>query len=262
MRLAVLADIHGNLPALDAVLEVTRRAGVDGYLVAGDLVGYGPFPNECVETVATLDECCVVAGNHDLMTLGRLGTERCIPLARRSIEWTRGVLRPDVQKFLEELPLRIETAPGIVVAHGTLDDPEEYTTDAGAALGQLTQLGREHPAARLLVLGHTHRPLICSADGRTIAPRRSARFELGSDRALVNPGAVGQSREIRLHARFAILDLDRPDAELLTVRYDTRGFRAEARHRGFGTRAYHLRPSPLRRARRVARRLVASLRGM
>ena len=72
MRYAVLADIHGNLHALDAALAALKDAEVDGYLVAGDLVGYGPFPNECVERVAELDAACV-AGNHDLIVLGQLG---------------------------------------------------------------------------------------------------------------------------------------------------------------------------------------------
>ncbi len=256
MLLAVLADIHGNLPALNASLEAARRAGVDGYLVAGDLVGYGPFPNECVETVATLHPYGVVAGNHDLMALGRLGTDRCIPLARRSIEWTRGALRPDVREYLEKLPLRSEVVPGVVVAHGSLDDPQEYTVGTAAALAQLSQLEREHPAARVLVLGHTHRPLLCTPSGGAIAPRRPRAISLGSTQALVNPGGVGQSRELRLHARFALLDLDRREAAYHTVGYDPTAFRVEARRQRLDPRAYHLRPSPLRASRRAARRLV------
>lgn len=256
MRLAVVADIHGNLPALEAVLGACRRAGIDCYVVAGDIVGYGPFPNECVEAIASLEECCVALGNHDLMALGLLDSARCIPLARRSIEWTQTVLRPDVRQFLGGLPLRCEVE-GIVVAHGTLDDPEEYTADTSAALRQLAQLTREYPGARLLVLGHTHRPLLCLPGGPSITPRNAARFPLGSEPALVNPGAVGQSREFRLHARFAILDLESRYAEFFTIGYDPRPLRAEARRQQIGTRAYHLPPSPIRRAQRVARQFVA-----
>ena len=93
MRFAILSDIHGNLPALEAALELFARAGVDRYLCAGDLVGYGPFPNECVERIAELGAVCV-AGNHDLIALGRLSDDRCIPLARNSLRWTREVLTP------------------------------------------------------------------------------------------------------------------------------------------------------------------------
>ena len=88
MRYGVLADIHGNLHALRAALGALGREGVDRYLIAGDLVGYGPNPNECVELVAGLDAVCV-AGNHDLIALDRLSDERCPELARQSLRWTR-----------------------------------------------------------------------------------------------------------------------------------------------------------------------------
>ena len=103
MRYAVLADIHGNLQALDAVLAETRRQGVDGYLVAGDLVGYGADPNACVERVAALDAVCV-AGNHDLIALGRLSADRCIPLAQASLRWTAAVLSDAVASLPRGAP--------------------------------------------------------------------------------------------------------------------------------------------------------------
>ena len=137
MRYAVLADIHGNLHALDAVLAALKDAEVDGYLVAGDLVGYGPFPNECVERVAELDAACV-AGNHDLIVLGQLSDERCIPLARTSLAWTRDVLRDDARAYLERLPRVVDTGR-VVMTHGSLDDPSEYTRTPEQAV---TQLGR------------------------------------------------------------------------------------------------------------------------
>src|SRR2546427_11361968 len=126
MRYGVLADIHGNLYALRAGLEELRRRGVDRWLVAGDLVGYGPNPNECVELVAGLDAICV-AGNHDLIALGRLSDERCIPLAQTSLRWTRGVLGNDARAFLAGLPERASVPGGVTLAHGSLDNPQDYT---------------------------------------------------------------------------------------------------------------------------------------
>src|SRR3954447_24462817 len=87
MRFAVISDVHANLHALDAALAFLATQDVDGYLCAGDLVGYGPFPNECVRRVAALGGPCV-AGNHDLIAIGRLSDERCIPLAQASLRWT------------------------------------------------------------------------------------------------------------------------------------------------------------------------------
>src|SRR5437764_6702900 len=101
-----------------------RRAGVDAYICAGDLVGYGPHPNECVEVTAELSGL-TVAGNHDLIALGVLSDDRCIPLARDSQRWTQDVLRDDVRAHLASLPRNV-VVPGVVVAHGSLDDPQEY----------------------------------------------------------------------------------------------------------------------------------------
>ena len=92
MRYGVIADVHGNLPALEAVLDALQRIGVDAYACAGDLVGYGPEPNECVETVRKLG-AATVAGNHDLIALGALSEDRCERLARESLPFRSAVLR-------------------------------------------------------------------------------------------------------------------------------------------------------------------------
>jgi predicted phosphodiesterase len=259
MRLALLADVHGNLPALTAVLAATRSAGVDRYVVAGDLVGYGPFPNECVETVAALDPLAAVAGNHDLMALGRLDTGRCSPLARDGIEWTRTVLRPDTVRYLDELPGRVVEGR-LAVAHGSLDDPEEYVSSPSAALGQLEQLAERFRDAAALVLGHTHRPLLAARAGQAATPRLGTTYRLPPVRplvnpVLVNPGAVGQSRERRVHARFAVLDLESGEVTFRAVGYEAYAYRAQARNVGIATRSYHRPPSPVRKARSVARQL-------
>jgi predicted phosphodiesterase len=250
VRYAVLADIHANLHALDAVLAAVQAEGVDGYLVAGDLVGYGAFPNECVERIAGLDAACV-AGNHDLIVLGELGDERCIPLAKTSLAWTRDVLSGDARAYLAALPRSLEAGP-VVIAHGSLDDPQEYTRTPSQAIAQLAKLEREHPDARILVVGHTHRPWACDAGGRE--PDRRGSLGLPEERLLLNPGAVGQSRDFRVRAYYLLLDLDERVAEFRAVRYDTRASRDALRARGLSPRSNHLRPTvggALRRARRA-----------
>jgi predicted phosphodiesterase len=252
VRYAVLADTHANLHALDAVLEVVRSEGVDGYLVAGDLVGYGPFPNECVERVAGLDAACV-AGNHDLIVLGQLSDDRCIPLAKTSLAWTRDVLRDDARSYLEGLPRSVDIGP-VVMAHGSLDDPQEYTRTPEQAIAQLEQLERNHPEARTLIVGHTHRPWACDEAGRE--PERRGALKLPTERLLLNPGAVGQSRELRVRAYWVLLDLDRRVAEFRAVGYDTRACREALRARGLSSRSNHLRP-PVGGAFRRLKRMVA-----
>jgi len=250
VRYAVLADIHANLHALDAVLAAVQSEGADGYLIAGDLVGYGPFPNECVERLAELDAACV-AGNHDLIVLGQLSDERCIPLAKTSLAWTREVLSDDARAYLGALPRTLETGP-VVVAHGSLDDPQEYTRTAEQAVAQLARLER----ARILVVGHTHRPWACDEGGRAWRPSGGQGPALLQERVLLNPGAVGQSREFRVRAHYVLLDLDRRVSQFKAVRYDTRACQDALRARGLSPRSIHLRPTvrgALRRARRAIR---------
>src|SRR4051795_6579846 len=99
MRLGLIADVHGNLPALEAALAVLERERLDGYLCAGDLVGYGPHPNQVVERVRALGAPCV-AGNHDLMALDRLPADRADELARETLAWTRDQLTDDSREYL------------------------------------------------------------------------------------------------------------------------------------------------------------------
>ena len=253
-RYAVLADIHGNLAALDAALEAARRAQVSDYLVLGDLVGYGAHPNECVERVAALDALSV-AGNHDLMAIGRLKDERCIDLGRACIKWTRRVLAPSTREFLEALPMTAVTGDGVVLAHGTLDDTEAYTATSAEAARQLVRLAETASDARVLLLGHTHRALAYS-ERRGLLGTASPLPLTASDRLVVNPGAVGQSREPRLRARMAIVDLDAKVTRWIRLGYDARGERAALIAAGLPAGAIHLRPGPRRVARVVIDRTL------
>lgn len=250
MRYGVIADVHGNLDALRAVLRATEREGVDGYLVAGDLVGYGPYPNECVAAVAELNASCV-AGNHDLIALGILSDGRCIELARHSLSWTRQVLGADERAFLAALPRVITASGGVRVAHGSLDDPQEYTTTDRQALAQLERV-EDRDGARVLVLGHTHRPLAFGRRSGRLRTRGATALPPG-DAVLLNPGAVGQSRELRVRARFAVLDLDARQARFFAIPYDVDACRSALRRVGLSPRSCHLRPSLPRAAVRALR---------
>ncbi len=255
MRYGVLADIHGNYFALRAAVEALRREGVDGWICAGDVVGYGPQPNECVQAIAELGACCV-AGNHELVLLERLSEQRCSRLARRTIRWTRGVLGEDCRSYLAALPT-VASAPGLVVAHGSLDDPQEYVLRDTQAARQLDKLALQHPEASLLILGHTHRGWVYSHTRGTISPPDGV-ARLAAGRFLLNPGSVGQSRQrerVPL-ARFMLLDLERRHACLRSAAYDLAGCQEALRRHGLPRDCIHLRPSRLRAARRRVRHLV------
>ncbi len=259
MRIGLLSDVHANLFALRAAIARLRAEGVDAWVCAGDLVGYGPHPNECVEAIAELEPICV-AGNHELMLLGALPDARAGRLARRSIAWTRDVVRADVRSYLAALP-RTAGAAGMAVAHGSPDDPEEYVRADERAAVLLRSLSAEH----LLVLGHTHHPWLYRAGvgslfpSTTAGPPSSAGLSLTANtQYLVNPGAVGQSREREPipRARFALVDLARAQVRFFAEPYDITATRAALRAMRLPGDAVHIRPGRVAAATRRARRLL------
>ncbi|HKP91095.1 MAG TPA: metallophosphoesterase family protein, partial [Thermoleophilaceae bacterium] len=213
-RIGVIADVHGNLPALEVALRELDREGVDRLVCAGDLVGYGPFPNECVARVREAGAACV-AGNHDLMAIGRLDEGHADGLARETIAWTRGALAPGVPDYLGSLRPSV-TEEGLTMAHGSVDDPTVYVYADGAA----TQLAAV-PAGALLVLGHTHVPLAFGERRGALVDGRAGDVAIeAGERLLVNPGSVGQPREWRVLVRFAIVDLGAARVSFRALGYD------------------------------------------
>jgi predicted phosphodiesterase len=260
VRLALISDVHGNLHALRSCIAVLQARGVDSWISAGDLIGYGPHPNECVELVAELGGVAV-AGNHELIVLGRLPDRRSSPRAQVSHRWTRERLRDDVVDYLSALPVRAEVGP-VVVTHGSIDDPEEYVSSVRRASAQLLRLRAEHPGARVLVLGNTHRQMLFTdAAGRaTIRPGVPIPVD-GLDGHVLNPGSVGQSRQWEWppRARAAVLDVDRQTVVFERIPYDLRAARRDLTAVGLPYRSVHA-PRPVRsivagRARRLSERV-------
>ena len=244
MRYGVVSDIHGNLLALDAVLRAFAQIGTQEILCAGDIVGYGAQPNECVERLAGMG-AVAVAGNHDLFAVDRLQA-RAPRLVSASTEWTRRVLSRDSVAYLEGLPLQA-SVPGITLAHGSLDHPLEYVGREDTAGAQLSLLSAAQPQASVLILGHTHRAM-AYAGGRMIAqPRRCGVLDLPPGPALLNPGSVGQSRQVECPPRARALVLDWPPgrALFLAIRYDTGAARRILRDYGLPTSGIHLVPGRL-----------------
>jgi predicted phosphodiesterase len=255
MRVGLLSDVHANLPALQAALESLERRGVDQLVVAGDLVGYGGQPNECLATLAEVGAHCVV-GNHDQFVLDRLPATRFPALARRSAELTRSMLTADSRAFLARLPIRLQ-AGTLLVTHGSLDSIEEYVVDERRAVDLLSRLPYEAPGADTLVLGHTHRQW-CVVAGQK--PRRpSAGMDTPQERRrLVNPGSVGQSRqrERRPRCRFALYDTSGGRIQFLRADYDVEASREVLRRLGLPDRCLHAPPRLHRQVIRAAARVM------
>ncbi|MDQ3752077.1 MAG: metallophosphoesterase family protein, partial [Actinomycetota bacterium] len=256
------SDIHGNLPALRVALAMLRRQGTDALLCAGDIIGYGPWPNECVAEIAAANATCV-AGNHDLTVVDRLPDARMSNHARLILEWTRTVLDPDSLAYLRALPLQVNVEPAIRLAHGSLQDPERYIFRDEDAAQQLKLLGELHPEAQSLILGHTHGEM---AYGRRTQAHRvnpGTPMSLAGDKHLLNPGSVGQSRERKPWARLALLDTGNQQITFFALDYDVELCRRELIRHGLPPGACHVPPSLITLGRRFARRVAhRSLRQM
>ena len=250
MRLGVVADVHGNVHALEAAMRAV--GDVDAWICPGDVVGYGPRPNECAARVRSLDPLVTVAGNHDLMVVDRMPEYDLGPLPKRTLDWTRGVLSGETRDWLSRLPLTAGGVAGgaVFVAHGSLDDATTYVRSEALAREQLRLLGEREPDARVLLLGHTHVPMAFSAERGLVRPRGEIELRAGDGPWLLNPGAVGQSRERRALARALVLDTERGIARFVAVRYDTRATRRELLEAGLPPHAHHLAPGRLARWRR------------
>lgn len=261
MRVGIFADVHANLPALARVLDLLEGEEVDAYVCAGDLVGYGPQPNECVHTIEALRATCV-AGNHDLIATGRLPAQRLGGLAWKSLRWTERELRPGIARFIRALP-RTGQNGRLLVAHGSLDDPTTYIRPEQAS-GQLVRMRELAPDTEVLVLGHTHQPLAYGERRGLLLDRRSGTVSFSeSERLLVNPGSVGQSRERRAVARYAVLDLAERRVEFRDTSYDRRACRRALRERGLPALSYHRSPNgPRARLGRLRRQAVGLLSGL
>jgi len=205
MRIAIVSDIHSNLDALEAV--VARLPKYDELICLGDVVGYGPQPNEVIERLQQLRPTTVLMGNHDYAVVSG-DIEGFSPHAARAIEWTRREISGSGRGYLATLEhsarLQREEAT-IALFHGSPRDPlTEYVFP-----GIPETVGRKLmglATANVVLLGHTHMPMLY-------------RFREG---VLANPGSVGQPRDGDRRASFGLLTLSHGqiDFDVKRVQYD------------------------------------------
>ena len=216
-RHLVLADVHSNLEALDAVLRdaAAQQGGFDDVWVAGDIVGYGPCPSECIFRLKEIDALCV-AGNHDLGVVGRLDLAWFNQEAAEACRWTAGNLSSEERDFLAGLP-EFRTQGMALVVHGSPRDAvREYVTSVRIANAVATRC-----ESRVCLVGHTHCPVAFGMDAPVAHPAcDGAEVSLRGERLVLNPGAVGQPRDGDARAAYAILDDSSLTFEFHRVEYD------------------------------------------
>jgi predicted phosphodiesterase len=226
MRVAVVSDIHSNLHALETVLAAIDAEAPDELWCLGDLVGYGPRPNECCAAIAERAHVCL-AGNHDLAVRGTIDLEEFGGEAGIAATWTRTVLDAEAQQLLDELE-PAGTAHGVALYHGSARDPVwEYVLSDESALATLELAG-----SPLVLVGHSHVALQVVQSGDELSGGVAAAgtdVELGGVRALLNPGSVGQPRDGDPRAAYLLLDLDGRRASFRRVEYDVARTQREMR---------------------------------
>ena len=215
MRYAVISDVHSNLESLRVMLAKLEDS--DGLLCLGDMVGYGPNPNECVDLIRQRASSSVL-GNHDVAAIDNFGVEYFNPAARAAIEWTQSVISKANIDWLNGLSYEIRV-PEYLLVHGAPKVYFEYILDKRGAARAF-----ENTDAPIIFVGHTHiaEYYRLDADGTISHAHMQNGGTLSLDegaRYLVNVGSVGQPRDLNPEASFAFYDQEARAVEFCRYSY-------------------------------------------
>lgn len=217
MRILVIADIHANLTALEAVIK--EAGSFDSIWCLGDLVGYGPDPNECIELIRSYPDSICLLGNHDAAALGQINLETFNREARLSAHWMKTALNTRSLEYLSGLPEKV-IVEGVTLVHGSPRNPVwEYLLDTYIAAANFS-----HFDTLACFVGHTHLPIAYSLrhDTSEMEWKLMAADETFylDQRTILNPGSVGQPRDHDPRASFAIYDPHQRVWEARRASYD------------------------------------------
>jgi predicted phosphodiesterase len=230
LRIAVISDIHGNWHALEAVLADIDREQVGEVWCLGDVVGYGPQPNRCIEETRPRVAICLL-GNHDLGVRGEADLAAFSPDAATVARWTMAELEPDNLEYLKRLEPQGERS-GVQLFHASPRDPVwEYVLSE-----PVVRTALELTTSQLVLVGHSHVPIALQLSGDDALAgglaKGGSELELVEGRWLLNPGSVGQPRDGDPRAAYLLLDLDPMHAHFRRVPYDVEATQAEIRAAG------------------------------
>jgi diadenosine tetraphosphatase ApaH/serine/threonine PP2A family protein phosphatase len=217
MIYGIIADVHGNLEALEVVLAASASA--EKIVCAGDVVGYGPNPNECIQKLRGIGALCV-AGNHDRAATGDLDMRWFNEYAKKAIEWTGAQLTEDNARYLKTLPLTL-ALEDFQVVHGSLRQPlEEYVLNLSDALPTFAQM-----TLPVCFIGHSHQPFYLARkkdgnyDGKTLTDGDEFLVD-DFERVIINVGGVGQPRDGDPRACFGVYNSNNKLFSLRRCAYD------------------------------------------
>ncbi|MGE0057373.1 MAG: metallophosphoesterase [Dehalococcoidia bacterium] len=227
MRILVIADVHANLAAFEAVIAAANElGGFDKIWCLGDVVGYGAQPGDCIDLLNSYDNV-TIAGNHDLAAAGIIGIEDFNPLAAAAITWTKTQLTEQHQTWLRGLP-QTHVEADFTLVHGSLRDPVwDYLLSPS-----LAEVNFRRQQTTYCLVGHSHMP-VAFKDGEGpiegVVLGDGTTFELDGSTFVANPGGLGQPRDGDKRSCYAILDLEAKRLEFRRAAYDVAAAQARMR---------------------------------
>jgi len=220
MRYAIISDIHGNVEALHAVLDDIKKQSVDSIICLGDIVGYYPDPEKCIDLVKKNVDICV-AGNHDYAAIGRIDTQNFTYHAFAAMEWTKQHLSDKGKDYLNSLPLIVDENQ-MFFTHSSPSNPQEWVyvfpDSEDAVFEAFNSLNNP-----LNFIGHTHWPSILIQENERITLHSDHFIKISNGFSyLINVGSVGQPRDFDSRSCYCIYDSDEMDVRIIRVSYDFR----------------------------------------
>jgi len=231
VKTAVISDIHGNLAALEAYFSVIELLGVDRTVCLGDIVGYNPWPNECVELLKK-HSIPTIMGNHDRVASGIQEPLNFNDIAREAILWTRDTLTEENSAYLRELPERITVDKKYLMVHGSISDPDEYILTPVDAVRNM-RIMQDSTDISLCFFGHSHVVSCFSSAGTSELFQVPRELSLSDDcNYLINPGSIGQPRDGDRMPSFLIFDEGEKRVNFHRFRYDIESVAMELKKQG------------------------------
>jgi predicted phosphodiesterase len=229
VKIGIFSDVHGNLEALEAVVRLLRDKGATRFVCCGDIVGYGPDPNLCVETIRRM-HCTCVAGNHDYGVVGKVPIDGFNSAATQALLWTRDQLTGSNRLYLENLYL-IDRDDPLLIVHSSPSAPDDW--EYVFTLREAEEEMAYYPGD-ICVVGHSHYPFVVErAAGEPARMVRQDRFEIRPDaKYFINAGSVGQPRDGDPRACCLLLDVGAQSIASYRVPYDIEAVQGKIRAAG------------------------------
>ncbi len=202
MKILIISDIHSNLEALISVINATRKESFDLKICLGDIIGYGPDPDQCIK-ILEKENFISIKGNHERMLIDKNLRIFANKIAREAIEWTDENISTKSRIFIENLK-NDYFYNEILFVHGSPKEPDEYILRKSIAINNIEYLKEKE--IHLCFFGHTHIPIIFFENGEFLY-KIDEKIHLDIEKFyLINPGSVGQPRDKNPAASYCIFD--------------------------------------------------------